>query len=313
MAIVIGIVLLGGLAAIVFSQSKRSSNNIAMGNKSVYCSANGTLSHAKSVQSHRSYCMQPLGDLSGLKPGVASAYSFRIIDDEGNVLKDFAVTHEKTMHFIVARKDLQDFQHLHPDYDAAAGVFALPDFVLPHDGQYRLFADFMPGKSVNPMNLPVTISSDLEVGDLGKYAPQPLRRGEMTAIVDGYAVNLLAGPAKPLTSGEESTLTFEISRDGKLVTDLEEYLGALGHSVILKEGDLQFIHAHPSGNAANVQNGKVSFAVNFPEAGTYKAFTQFQIKGKVITAEFVLEVEQGDSMDSENAGGSTPGMDHSMH
>ena len=85
------------------------------------------------------------------------------------------------------------------------------------------------------------------------------------------------------------------------VKDLETYLGALGHAVVLREGTLDFIHAHPVEDAAKPQNGKVNFMVYFPEAGKYKVFTQFQRAGKVITIEFVVTVAEGAAVKDDNA------------
>ena len=45
--------------------------------------------------------------------------------------------------------------------------------------------------------------------------------------------------------GQESELTLSVSRDGRPVTDLQPYLGAYGHLVVLRDGDLAYLHAHP--------------------------------------------------------------------
>lgn len=91
---------------------------------------------------------------------------------------------------------------------------------------------------------------------------------------------------------------FFLSENGNPVIDLEPYLGAFGHSVILREGSLDFIHAHPLENMSSSQTGNVDFMVNFPEAGRYKLFTQFQRNGKVITSDFVVTVAKGAGSDS---------------
>jgi len=91
------------------------------------------------------------------------------------------------------------------------------------------------------MPLGVTISEDVAVGT--NYTPQPFGSPEKTKTFDGYQVSL-ATHGTPMT-GTENMLMFSLSQNGKPVTDLEPYLGALGHSVILKEGTLDFIHAHP--------------------------------------------------------------------
>ena len=153
------------------------------------------------------------------------------------------------------------------------------------------------------MPLGVTISEDVKAGST--YNPMPIGMEEKTKIFEGLEVSL-ATHGTP-ASGAENMLMFSLKQNGKAVTDLEPYLGALGHSVILREGTLDFIHAHPMEDVGATQNGMVDFMVNFPEPGTYKVFTQFQRGGKVITTDFVVSVAQG-SMPA-----SMPDMDHSMH
>ncbi len=273
----------------------------------VYCSSDGTLTNTMPIQSHRSYCLKSDAKDVTYPVQTPSEYSFSILDDQGNTIKNFEITHTKQMHVIVVRKDLAYFQHVHPQFDEATGVFTLSDLTLPADGEYRIFADFAPAggqKDSVGMPLPVTLSEDVSVGSGANYTPQPIGSQERTKTFEGYQVSLSTD--KPLKSGTESMLTFDLKQKGKAVADLEPYLGALGHSVVLREGNLDFIHAHPVEDLTAKQNGKVDFMVDFPEAGTYKIFTQFQRGGKVFTTDFVVSVAQGTST------GSMPGMDHSV-
>jgi hypothetical protein len=262
------------------------------------------------IQSHRSYSMKPASSNTALKPGKSGTYAFSIVDEQGNTLKDFATVHEKQMHFIVVRKDLQEFQHIHPDYNAVAGTFTQKNLVISTDGEYRLFADFTPANSqMGPDGMPLGATSyqDVAVGDMAKYAPQPIGDTTSSKTFGEYAVSLALTPTPPKT-GTEEDLAFKLTRNGSPVTDLQNYLGALGHSVILSEGDLQFIHGHPTQADISKQTGTVDFMVNFPEAKKYKVFTQFQRDGKVFTTDFVVDVRQGSETDS-----GAMMMDHSVH
>src|SRR5204863_5259830 len=40
--------------------------------------------------------------------------AFRIVDRRGRTVRDFDVEHTKRMHFIVVRRDMTGFRHLHP-------------------------------------------------------------------------------------------------------------------------------------------------------------------------------------------------------
>lgn len=242
-----------------------------------------------------------------------SEYSFSIVDDKGNTLKDFAITHTKPMHVIVVRKDLVYFQHIHPEYNQETGVFTLKDLTFPADGLYRIFADFAPANSKQDamgMASAITLSEGVAVGKIEKYKPQTIGTGETSKTFDGYQVSLNTH-GTPM-SGQENMLMFTLMQNGKPVTNLEPYLGALGHSVILREDTLDFIHAHPVEDVNAKQTGNVDFMVDFPEAGKYKVFTQFQINGKVTTTNFVISVskgEAGQSMESMNMSG----MNHMGH
>ncbi len=289
-SIVAAVVIIGG--AYVFSQNK-----------------NQPAPTGDVVQSHRTYSLKSDAQGKTYNVNTPNEYSFSVIDEQNNTLKDYAVTHTKQMHVIVVRKDLAYFQHVHPDFDPATGTFALKDLTFPADGEYRIFADFAPtGGQMDAMGMPlaVTLSEDVQIGDMAKYTPQPIGTPETTKTFDNLKVTL--GTHGTPTSGAESMLMFSLSSNGKPVMDLQPYLGALGHAVILREGNLDFIHAHPMEDVSQQQNGLVDFMVDFPEAGTYKVFTQFQRNGKVITTDFIVTVEQEASSSMEDM--TMPGMHH---
>ena len=64
---------------------------------------------------------------------------------------------------------------------------------------------------------------------------------------------------------------------------MEDYLGAKGHLVALREGDLAFLHVHPDAD-------RLGFMAEFPTAGAYRLFLQFKTGGRVHTAAFTQEV-----------------------
>jgi hypothetical protein len=206
-----------------------------------------------------------------LRGGRRETLRFVIVDETGSPVRDFDVEHERRMHLILARRDLTGFQHLHPE-QAANGSWRV-DVRFDDAGSYRLFADF----SHDGENQ--TLAADLRVdgaADLRALpAPQP------TAVSDGgHDVRLDSGDARP---GEEADLRFTITRDGAPVRT-ERYLGAGGHLVALREGDLGFLHVHPTGDDS------VRFAATFPTEGRYRLFLQFKHEGRVQTVAFTQEV-----------------------
>jgi hypothetical protein len=205
-----------------------------------------------------------------LRRGRAERLAFRIVDEHGETVRDFDVEHTKKMHLIVARRDLTGFQHLHPE-QAADGTWTTT-VRLPEAGSYRLFADFSHGGEAR------TLATDLRVDGRADLEPLPAPRA--TAVSDGgYDVRLDTADAHP---GDEAQLRFTITKDGAPVKT-EPYLGAGGHLVALREGDLAFLHVHPTGDGP-------SFAATFPTAGRYRLFLQFQHEGRVRTVAFTQEV-----------------------
>ncbi len=243
------------------------------------------------IQSHRSYEIEAVSPLNDIKPNQPVTIVYTIKDDQGNTLKNFNVVHEKVMHFIMVRKDLQQFQHIHPQFNKTSGEFSV-QVTFAADGDYRMFADFTPlvgQMKSDGERLPVTLFQDIVVGNLAKYKPQSIGGTERAKIFNGYSI-IMTASSEPLASQNDLEITFEIKKGGKPVTNLQEYLGALGHTVILKEGNLRFIHAHPTQSANVTQNGKIIFMITFPEAGNYKLFSQFQREGMIITSDFVANV-----------------------
>jgi hypothetical protein len=196
-------------------------------------------------------------------------------------VRDFDVEHEKRMHLILARRDLTGFQHLHPE-QAADGSWRTT-VRLDDAGSYRLFADFSHAGENQ------TLATDLRVD--GAADLRPLPEPAATAVSDGgYDVRLDAGAARP---GAEADLRFTITKDGHTV-HTEPYLGAGGHLVALREGDLAFLHVHPTEHGhgdeqpegEDAHDDSIGFAATFPTAGRYRLFLQFKHDGRVHTAEF---------------------------
>jgi hypothetical protein len=202
-------------------------------------------------------------------PGAQAALTFRIRDKRGMPVRDFGVEHTKRMHVIVVRRDLTDFQHVHP-VQRADGSWTVP--LVVHDaGSYRVFADFAVDGT------PHTLADDIQSD--GRFVAQPLPAPTTVAATDGFDVSLLEGPTR---ANKESELRFAITRDGQRVR-VQDYLGAKGHLVALRQGDLAFLHVHPDADT-------LKFESTFPSAGRYRLFLQFKVGGRVHTVAFTQEV-----------------------
>ena len=198
-------------------------------------------------------------------------FAFTITGPGDAPVTAFDVVHERQLHFVVVRRDGTDFQHVHPQMDAS-GTWRVP-LTVPAAGVYRAFADFAP--TGGPAT---TLGVDLFApGDFQPTAHTPSR----SSVVDGYTVTLDGD----LHSGALSPLTLSVSRDGAPVV-VQPYLGANGHLVALRDGDLAYLHVHP--RADDAPGSAVGFDAEVPSAGTYRLFFDFQVDGVVRTADFTV-------------------------
>jgi hypothetical protein len=217
------------------------------------------------------------------RPGRGVPVTFTIEGPDGQPVTEYDVEHEKRLHLIAVRRDFQGFQHVHPELDAD-GVWSTELDLT--SGEWRLFADF---KATGAEAL--TLGTDLAVS--GDYRPEAPVEEVRTARVDGYTVTLEG----ELTAGADARLTLSVSKDGRPVTDLEPYLGAYGHLVALREGDLAYLHVHPDGtpgDGATEPGPDVVFYAAVPSDGGYRLFLDFQHDGVVRTAEFAVSAGESD-------------------
>ncbi|MFI7076271.1 hypothetical protein ACIBO1_03130 [Micromonospora sp. NPDC049903] len=210
----------------------------------------------------------------------AGEFAFRITGPDSRPVTGYDVVHDKPMHLIVARRDLSGFRHVHPELTPDGTWRVATPLTAP--GVWRAFADFTPTGGE-----PLTLGVDVTVP--GTLTERPLPAPAPTATVDDYTVTL-DGTPQP---GRSSTLTLTVERDGVPVTDLEPYLGAYGHLVALRQGDLAYLHVHPEGvpdDGRTEPGPRVSFATEFPSAGAYRLYLDFRHGGVVRTAEFTVHV-----------------------
>ncbi|MGH9332027.1 MAG: hypothetical protein ACRD09_16420 [Vicinamibacterales bacterium] len=231
-------------------------------------------------------------------------------------VRDFEVVHERPFHLFVVSRDLAHFDHVHPEL-GSDGAFRL-ELRVPRSGVYRLVADFYPKGGV-PQTVQRTIVTPGFAGPLFAEPPAlvPDAR-EKTA--GGLRIAL---DAAPLVAGREATLTFTcLDTAGLGPADLEPFLGAPGHLLVMSADLVDAIHSHPEGTGdvgpgtqpgtqpgaqpghppANQQTVEgvpspqslvpVAFFVRFPRPGGYRMWLQVQRRGNVITVPFTVTVRE---------------------
>ena len=249
--------------------------------------------------------------------GKPATWTIKVVDAKtGKPVGDFDLAHEKLMHLIVVSADLSWFNHIHPRHEGN-GVFTV-ETTLPTSGTYRLYADYVPkGKSQEVLQHEFATEGGQPSPTMILPVPDSLNGDGLFAKTVGsnpegspdqtegsYHVTLQPMP-KELKAGKDMMLHFRVNDDAGKPVELEPYLGAMGHVVIISSDGKEFLHAHPTEGGAeggeHAEHGapstgdagtEVVFHTKFPEPGFYKVWGQFQKGGRIITAPFVLRIDR---------------------
>lgn len=202
-----------------------------------------------------------------LPPLQSTPFTFRVLADDEPVL-DYDVEQGKSMHLVIVSRDLSRHAHVHPEL-SADGTWSTPLTLSP--GSYRAVADFATEGERRTLAVDLAVAGPLEV------TPLP----------------------PPATTASAGDLRVELERDGNELSFTaydtagqpvvpEPYLGARGHLVAFRDGDLAYVHVHPSGE----DGATTSYAAQLPGPGSYRLFLELQVDGVVRTAAYTLEVER---------------------
>ncbi len=210
----------------------------------------------------------------------------------GGPVEDLTRSHEAWMHLIATRDDLGTFSHIHPQPTGRPGQLAV-DITFPTSGRYVVNTEFRRQGQMADVHA-------RQVLTIFGPVPQPvtLTAGPRTAVLHGVRVRL-DGDVK---AGQVSDLhyTFADAATGRPVDDLQPYLAAAGHIVIMRADGQTFAHEHAT---ATDSDGRPIFALpgttfgpglnvhaEFPTAGIYQLWAQFRLAGGgVITVPFTVD------------------------
>ena len=184
----------------------------------------------------------------------------------------FAVVHEKTFHLFVVSRDLAYFAHVHPEA-RPDGTFRLQHALAP--GPYMLIADFLPDGGTSQMVQKAIIVP-------GQRRPRP-------SVDERHGLRVML-ETEDVAAARHAVLRFTVTdaATGAPITDLEPYLGAPAHMLIVRADLGDAVHAHPE--EVETSGPTVSFHPILPSAGEFRLWIQFQRGGQVSTHPFTLTV-----------------------
>jgi len=195
-------------------------------------------------------------------------------------VKDFDTAHERKFHLLIARSDFGWFLHEHPEQQPD-GSWRV-DLNLPSGGKYLLFADVAPigfGSMILANSLTVS----------GATAPAASWALQNSSVADEVRGQLGAPSGLPV--GRSVPISVRLTdADGKPITDIQPWLGAMGHLMIFSQDGLTAVHSHPA-DEQMVKPGEITFNARFPKAAKYRAFCQVQRGGVIKTLTFTIEVK----------------------
>ena len=198
----------------------------------------------------------------------------------GAVVPALETVHDKPLHLFVVSRDLEFFRHVHAEtYSSGPLEFQID---VPA-GEHMVIADFLPSGGTPQLIQRLVIAP----GSRPQVAKTP-----SVAATWGVAAGVRAQivSTTDLTSGREVSLRIALTgaADGRPIQDLEAYLGAPAHLVMVNQSLTAAVHGHPVESDGAPHD--LAFEVTFPQAGAYKAWLQFQRAGIVVTIPLGLTV-----------------------
>jgi hypothetical protein len=231
-----------------------------------------------------------------VKPGETVRLQFAITHPTtGARVKDLGIVHDMPFHLFIVSDDLEYYDHIHPAQDED-GAFVV-DTSFPKAGEYHLFCDFVPiGGTPQVVHLRLATAGARSAAPALRTKLIPDTR--LSKTVDGIRFDLTLEPPK-VAAGRAAALSYHLSdaTTGAPVNDLEPYLGAWGHTLILSDDAERYLHCHPTqlippgADRTTLSGGPdVAFNATIRQPGVHRLWSQFKRGGKVTTVSFTIDV-----------------------
>lgn len=243
-----------------------------------------------------------------VKPADRARLRFAVFHPGTNdLIRRFEVVHEKQYHLFVIGQDMQHFEHIHPEQQTD-GTWSI-DVTLPKAGYYKVLSDFVPGGGAAQLIARPLVTAGY-TGDLIGDSARLVADTVLTKTVGDITATLSLDPPA-FVAGLYGHLNYRLTdtATGRPISDLQPYLGAFGHTLVMSEDGVSYVHAHPLNVRADPDDGglpvflippdadleklrggpDVTFDGLIPKAGRYRAWTQFRRNDRVYTFAYTFE------------------------
>jgi hypothetical protein len=271
---------------------------------------------------YANYVYKPLGVKASVENGNQLTLE---ITDPGWLNRrtdDLVPDHNHLMHlYVIHMPEMDRVWHLHPER-GENDVFrqALPSMPA---GRYALYGDVVHANGIGEtvatlIDLPEIHGSELAGDDAGSAAlgVKANYNPVVSELPGGYRMIWEDGGAE-IHARRPYLFRFRLQDGtGKAPSDMELYMGMMGHAAFVATDGSVFAHVHPAGSApmaalalaeGNIPPSEhphakhmmmhgglpaeVSFPYGFPKPGTYRIFVQMKRGGQVLTGAFTTKVE----------------------
>ncbi len=252
-------------------------------------------------------------------PGQITPLEQVILNSQGDVIKDFSLSHEKFNHTIIVSQDLSNLVHIHPELQPN-GHFKInlndslydednldASVAIPFPGTYFVISEVQPVGQSSTSVVTQSFSAD------GVAAPTAL---VLDPMIKGAVVKYFKGDSSIGTSGDVYKIRFtRQSMPGMIhfkfeieeamnhgggvhympVEDLENWLGMKGHGILISEAGLTvqekfFKHLHASGGHGSNNGGHGNHSGHKLAASSAGAALEFVMSGSTLPPQGIYKI-----------------------
>ncbi len=231
--------------------------------------------------------------LEGIVPARKQRLMFRVFNEStGETIKKFALNQEKIMHVIIVGEDFNFFDHIHPEFKDDSFFI---DYAFPKEGKYRVYADYVPEGMGEQYR-----AFQVKVGT--KDVASTFNVVENDTASNGIYVSKLTSAdklkAKDISAGKQLLSMNVTDSRGNPVENIETYLAAFGHMVMINTSTYEYVHVHPKQSYVPYEGETSGPLVEFSplgiysniKPGVYKLYVQFKIDGKINVFDYFVRI-----------------------